>query len=109
MAVEILILMSEDKQILVDQAKLVTDELIRCAILWHEQWHEALDEASKLYFQVVFEIFIFHVVHYNRFKSFQENNPEAMIELLQPLHALLEKGAETSKEQSFKQVSINLM
>jgi FKBP12-rapamycin complex-associated protein len=32
---------------LVQQATLVSDELIRCAILWHEMWHEALEEASR--------------------------------------------------------------
>lgn len=27
--------------------QLVSGELIRIAILWHEQWHEALEEASR--------------------------------------------------------------
>jgi FKBP12-rapamycin complex-associated protein len=31
------------------QAQLVSKELIRVAILWHEMWHEALEEASRLY------------------------------------------------------------
>lgn len=35
---------------LVDQAALVSKELIRMAILWHELWHEGLEEASRLYF-----------------------------------------------------------
>lgn len=35
---------------LVRQVRVVSDELIRIAILWHEQWHEALEEASRLYF-----------------------------------------------------------
>ena len=29
---------------------MMSDELIRVAILWHEQWHEALEEASRLFF-----------------------------------------------------------
>jgi FKBP12-rapamycin binding domain len=29
------------------QALLVSRELIRVAILWHEQWHEGLEEASR--------------------------------------------------------------
>lgn len=29
---------------------MVSDELIRVAILWHELWHEGLEEASRLYF-----------------------------------------------------------
>ena len=32
------------------QALMVSHELIRVAILWHEQWHEGLEEASRLYF-----------------------------------------------------------
>ena len=32
------------------QALMVSDELIRVAILWHEQWHEGLEEASRLFF-----------------------------------------------------------
>ena len=29
---------------------MVSSELIRVAILWHEQWHEALEEASRFFF-----------------------------------------------------------
>ena len=50
---------------------MVSEELIRVAILWHEMWHEHLEEASRLYFN--------------------DKNPEAMIEYLAPLHAALEK------------------
>ena len=32
---------------LVQQAILVSEELIRVAILWHEQWHEGLEDASR--------------------------------------------------------------
>lgn len=32
---------------LVQQAIMVSEELIRVAILWHEQWHEALEDASR--------------------------------------------------------------
>lgn len=32
---------------LVEQAHLVSQELIRMAVLWHEQWHESLEEASR--------------------------------------------------------------
>ena len=35
---------------LVEQALMVSHELIRVAILWNEQWHEGLEEASRLYF-----------------------------------------------------------
>ena len=30
------------------EALMVGTELIRVAILWHEQWHEGLEEASRL-------------------------------------------------------------
>jgi FKBP12-rapamycin complex-associated protein len=33
---------------LVEQAELVSRELIRIAVLWHELWHEGLEEASRL-------------------------------------------------------------
>jgi phosphatidylinositol kinase/protein kinase (PI-3 family) len=49
---------------------MASGELIRVAILWHEMWHEHLEEASRLYFN--------------------DKNPEAMIEYLTPLHAALE-------------------
>ncbi|KAG9155854.1 hypothetical protein Leryth_004105 [Lithospermum erythrorhizon] len=73
--------------VLVDQAQLVSKELIRVAILWHEMWHEALEEASRLYFS--------------------EHNIEGMLKVLKPLHEMLEEGAmrndTTLKEQSFIQ------
>ncbi|XP_019183667.1 PREDICTED: serine/threonine-protein kinase TOR isoform X1 [Ipomoea nil] len=73
--------------VLVDQAQLVSKELIRVAILWHEMWHEALEEASRLYFG--------------------EHNIEGMLKVLEPLHELLEEGAmgnnTTIKEKAFIQ------
>ena len=67
------------------QAQLVSKELIRMAILWHEMWHEALEEASRLYFG--------------------EHNVEGMLQALEPLHAMMDKqGPETLKEISFGQV-----
>lgn len=73
--------------VLVDQAQLVSKELIRVAILWHEMWHEALEEASRLYFG--------------------EHNIEGMLKVLEPLHELLEEGAmrndTTAKEKAFIQ------
>ncbi|XP_065870624.1 serine/threonine-protein kinase TOR isoform X2 [Euphorbia lathyris] len=70
---------------LVDQAQLVSKELIRVAILWHELWHEGLEEASRLYFG--------------------ERNIEGMLNVLEPLHEMLEEGAmrenTTIKERAF--------
>eukprot|EP00898_Chlorokybus_atmophyticus_P008681 jgi/Chlat1/8814/Chrsp90S08148 len=68
---------------LVEQAQLVSQELIRIAILWHEMWHEALEEASRLYFG--------------------EHNVQGMLAVLEPLHAMMEKqGPETLKEINFE-------
>ncbi|XP_062176298.1 serine/threonine-protein kinase TOR isoform X2 [Alnus glutinosa] len=71
--------------VLVDQAQLVSIELIRVAILWHEMWHEALEEASRLYFG--------------------EHNIEGMLKALEPLHEMLEEGTmrnnTTIKERAF--------
>ncbi|KAF8659826.1 hypothetical protein AX16_001711 [Volvariella volvacea WC 439] len=76
--------MREHSPEIVQQALLVSRELIRVAILWHEMWHEGLEEASRLYFT--------------------EKNPEAMIAALEPLHDLLEAGPTTARETSFYQV-----
>lgn len=62
----------------------VSEELIRVAILWHEMWHEGLEEASRLYFG--------------------ERNVKGMFEVLEPLHAMMERGPQTLKETSFNQV-----
>ncbi|KAH7327672.1 atypical/PIKK/FRAP protein kinase [Rhizoctonia solani] len=76
--------MREHSPKVVDQALVVSAELIRVAILWHELWHEGLEEASRLYFT--------------------EKNPEAMIAVLEPLHDLLEAGPTTTRETAFAQV-----
>ena len=48
----------------------VSRELIRVAILWHEIWHEALDDASRLFFS--------------------EKNAPGMIQALEPFHVMIE-------------------
>lgn len=68
---------------LVEQALLVSQELIRVAILWHEMWHEGLEEASRLYFG--------------------EQNVDGMFAVLEPLHQLIKRGPETLREISFNQ------
>ena len=54
------------------------------AILWHELWHEGLEEASRLYFG--------------------ECNVKGMFATLEPLHLMMERGPQTLKETSFNQV-----
>jgi len=66
---------------LVEEALMVSSELIRVAILWLETWHEGLEDASRLYFG--------------------EGNVSGMLDLLLPLHEQLENGAETRREHDF--------
>jgi serine/threonine-protein kinase mTOR len=66
---------------LVEEALMVSSELIRVAILWLETWHEGLEDASRLYFG--------------------EGNTVGMLELLLPLHEAIEKGGETIRENEF--------
>ena len=55
------------------------------AILWHEMWHEALEEASRQYFG--------------------ESNVEGMLNTLLPLHKMMQdQEPATLKEISFSQV-----
>jgi serine/threonine-protein kinase mTOR len=66
---------------LVEEALLVSSELIRVAILWIEMWYDGLEDASRLYYGA--------------------GNVTAMLELLIPLHEALEKGATTKHERDF--------
>ncbi|KAG5650773.1 hypothetical protein H0H81_011098 [Sphagnurus paluster] len=76
--------MREHSGLIVNQALVVSKELIRVVILWHELWHEGLEEASRHFFT--------------------EKNPDGMIAALEPLHDLLEAGPTTARETSFAQV-----
>ena len=82
-AAQIMDSMRQHSANLVAQADIVSNELIRVAVLWHELWHEGLEEASRLYFG--------------------DHNIEGMFQTLQPLHELLERGPETLREISFAQ------
>ena len=75
--------MRDHSAALVDQALLVSSELIRVAILWHELWHEGLEEASRLFYG--------------------DHNIDAMFATLEPLHDMVERGPETLREISFAQ------
>lgn len=66
---------------LVEEALMVSSELIRVAILWLETWHEGLEDASRLYFV--------------------EGNVAGMLDILLPLHDKVEAGAETWLENEF--------
>ncbi|CAB3408784.1 unnamed protein product [Caenorhabditis bovis] len=84
----ILAKMYEHHPKLVDECRMVSEELVRCAILWHEKWHDALDEASRVYFH----------------RSLQDNNVQAMFETLRNLNTMMGCSVpKTMKEQSFTQ------
>lgn len=68
--------------VLIEQSELVSNELIRVAVLWHELWYEGLEDASRLFFG--------------------EHNTEKMYAVLEPLHKMLERGPETLREVSFQ-------
>lgn len=68
--------------VLVEQSELVSFELIRVAVLWHEQWHEGLEDASRYFFG--------------------DHNVDKMFATLEPLHKALERGPETLREISFQ-------
>ncbi|CAL9728832.1 serine/threonine-protein kinase Tor2p [Monosporozyma unispora] len=74
--------MTSHSPILVQQGELVSNELIRVAVLWHEQWYEGLEEASRQYFG--------------------EHNVDKMLNILAPLYETLNKGPETLREISFQ-------
>ncbi|KAI6713291.1 hypothetical protein JHW43_004164 [Diplocarpon mali] len=82
-AMQIMDSMRQHSSRLVEQADLVSHELIRVAVLWHELWHEGLEEASRLYFG--------------------DRNIEGMFATLKPLHDMLDQGPETLREISFAQ------
>lgn len=80
-AAEVLMAMRIHSERLVEQAELVSRELIRVAILWHELWHEGLEEASRL--------------------CFGEHNRDGMLEVVEPLHNMMEQGPVTAREVAF--------
>jgi serine/threonine-protein kinase mTOR len=68
---------------LVEQALLVSNELIRVAILWGEMWHESLEQAYRRYFY------------------YEHHGVDAMLSVLAPLYRLLEQGPATANERAF--------
>lgn len=81
-AISIIEKMRMHSLILVDQAELVSHELIRVAVLWHELWYEGLEDASRQFFG--------------------EHNTEKMFSTLEPLHELLKREPQTLREATFK-------
>ncbi|RYY34815.1 hypothetical protein EON62_02975, partial [archaeon] len=81
-AIDIMRALRSRSSTLVDQAEMVSRELISVAIQWPEMWHSGLEEASRLYFG--------------------DGNVQAMLNQLLPLHAMLvTPGPQTVREASF--------
>ncbi|NP_001171773.1 target of rapamycin isoform 1 [Bombyx mori] len=71
-------------QNLVNEAAIISEELIKVAILWHDQVYIALDEASRF--------------------CFSEKDYKRMFKTLDKMHAMLDTPPETLKEVSFLQM-----
>ena len=82
-ALQVLHAIRQHSEKLVNQASMVSSELVRVAILWHEMWHEAIEEASRHWFG--------------------NKNADGMLATLAPMHAMMEKGPTTIAEQQFAQ------
>ncbi|KAJ3072072.1 phosphatidylinositol kinase- protein kinase tor1 [Podochytrium sp. JEL0797] len=80
-AIGILDRMKPHSNALVEQVLLVSQELLRVAVLWHETWYNGIEDASKCYYG--------------------ENDVVGMLAILDPLHQMLERGPETELETSF--------
>ena len=80
-AESLMLSLKEHSSELVEEALMVSSELIRVAILWLETWHEGLEDASRLYFV--------------------EGNVSGMLDILLPLHEKVEAGGETMLEREF--------
>lgn len=73
--------MRAHSSVLVDQADMVSGELIRVSVLWHEMWYEALEDASRAYFN--------------------DRDVDKMFSILEPLNEMIAKGPTTIRETSF--------
>ena len=68
---------------LIDQSVLVSQQLIRIAILWDEEWYATLEDASRVYFG--------------------EGNVQGMLDLLVPIHEKIAQGPRSNSEIAFHQ------
>lgn len=77
--------MRQHSPTLVEQALLVSGELVRVAILWHELWQEAIETAFPYMFG-------------------RNKNAEGIFMAIQPIHAIMEQGPHTIREVAFQQM-----
>ncbi|XP_045500144.1 serine/threonine-protein kinase Tor-like [Colias croceus] len=76
--------MCTHSQTLVSEAAIISEELIKIAMLWHDQVYTALEDASRLYFS--------------------DKDYRGMFRTLDKMHAMLDRPPETLKEVSFLQM-----
>lgn len=90
--------MKEHSRELVEQAYLVSEELIRVAVLWNEQWHEGQPRRSAISLTACLALEAAS-------KRYTEQDMEGMLQVLQPLHAKMKEmaGAATDREALFLQ------
>lgn len=113
-AKDILEIIAEMQPSLVEQALLINNELIRCAILWHELWHEVLHDYLLKYYDFYLGIgrrikILFSREKHRRnaecAKTYAIGIPKKlMINGSLALHQKIEHGHATLKEQSFNQI-----
>lgn len=89
-AKRILSRVEEKNPTLVEQAKMVSNELIRSAIVLTEIWNEAIEEASRVCFETG-----------NPCGS--GGDPMGMVKLMTPYHKMMEREPETLNEIAFYQ------
>jgi len=71
---------------LFDQAEQVSLELLRVAVLWHETWHDALDEACR--------------------KFFTDHDLNGMIDVIEPLQVCLNDAMENGVSSNGEPLSL---
>lgn len=69
--------------VLIEQASLISSELNRAAILLDEVWKDAIEEASRIYFE--------------------RNEAQAMYNYIVPIHKEMDRKPETMNEIAFYQ------
>ena len=95
--------MREHNELIVQEGTLVSRELIRSAILWHELWHEGLEEVCWTCKCPEFCCIVPFTCCQASRQYFGDQNIEGMLTILAPLHKELESGPETMHEANFKQ------
>ena len=104
-ATQVLRQMRRGADSLVQQAEMVSDELVRTSVLWAETWQAALEEASRVYFGAEGHANTANNATPGSQAQAQAHHEgaRAMWALLQPLHLELQRGPQTMSEVSFAQ------